>query len=95
VYIRSLSYLACKAHAPYYIVICGLSGPPILVLIWTDVDGTTFGRKALNMKRVFRFFLRLLSEIFPILRTIQRDIIVNVRRYSCKLPVILSDLDVT
>jgi hypothetical protein len=22
----SLSYPACKAHAPYYIVICGLSG---------------------------------------------------------------------
>jgi len=22
----SLSYAACKAHAPYYIVICGLSG---------------------------------------------------------------------
>ena len=23
----SLSYLACKAHVPYYIVICGLPGP--------------------------------------------------------------------
>jgi hypothetical protein len=25
----SLSYPACKAHAPYYIVICGLSGSTI------------------------------------------------------------------
>jgi hypothetical protein len=24
--VSSLSYPACKAHAPYYIVVCGLSG---------------------------------------------------------------------
>jgi len=29
----SLSYLACKAHVPYYIVICGLSGPTIFFFI--------------------------------------------------------------
>ena len=34
-------------------------------------------------------FSKLLSEIFPILRNIQRDIIINVRRSSCKVPVIL------
>ena len=30
-----------------------------------------------------------LSETFLILRTIQRDIITNAHRYSCKVPVIL------
>jgi hypothetical protein len=28
-YVCSLSYPACKAHAPYYFVICGLSGSKI------------------------------------------------------------------
>jgi len=36
---------------------------------------------------VFRTSLQLLSETFIILRTVQRDII-NVRRSSCKVPVI-------
>jgi hypothetical protein len=34
------------------------------------------------------FSLRLVSEIFLILRRIQWDIIVNVHRYSCREPVI-------
>jgi hypothetical protein len=33
--------------------------------------------------------LQLLSEIFLILRRIQQDIIINVHRSSCKLPIIL------
>jgi len=31
-------------------------------------------------------------EIFPILRRIQRDIIIDVQTYSCKVPVILVKL---
>jgi hypothetical protein len=38
---------------------------------------------------VFSFSLQLMSETFLILRIIQRDIIINVHRSSCKVPVIL------
>jgi hypothetical protein len=46
-------------------------------------------KKLLNMKCVFWFSLRLLSETFLILRPSQRDIIINVHRSSRKVPVIL------
>ena len=38
---------------------------------------------------MFLFYLELSSEIFVILRRIQRDIIINVHRHSYKVPVIL------
>jgi hypothetical protein len=56
------------------------------------INGMIFRKKkVLNIKHVFRFSLELPSEIFPILRRIQRDIIINVHRSSCKvgLPIIL------
>ena len=37
--------------------------------------------------------LQILSEIFLILRRTERDVIVNVRRYSGKVLVILSDFN--
>ena len=49
-----------------------------------------FRKKLLNIKCVVWFYLRLLSEIFLILRRIQRDIVINVHTSSCKVPVILS-----
>jgi hypothetical protein len=45
-------------------------------------------KKLLNIKCVFWFFLQPSSKIYPILRRIQRDIIINVHRYSCKVPVV-------
>jgi len=53
------------------------------------ITGAIFGEKLLNTKCVFWFSLQLLSETFLILRRTQRDIIINVRRYSCKVPVIV------
>ena len=47
------------------------------------------GKKLLNMKGVLCYSLQLLSETFFILRRIQRDIIINVRRSLRKLPLIL------
>jgi hypothetical protein len=41
-----------------------------------------FGKKLLNICRVFWFCLQYLSEIFLILRRIQQDIIINVHRSS-------------
>ena len=49
-------------------------------------------KKLLNTKCVFWFSLQLLSETFLILRITERDIIINVLRSSCKVPVILVGL---
>jgi len=37
------------------------------------------------------FFLQLLSETFLILKGIQQDIIINVHKSSCNVPLFLSD----
>jgi hypothetical protein len=48
-------------------------------------NGTILGKMLPNLKCVFRFSLQLLYEIFLTLRIIQRDIVINVLRPSCKL----------
>jgi hypothetical protein len=50
---------------------------------------TTFGKTLSNIKFVFCFSLQLLSEIFLILRILQRDAIINDHSSSCKVPVTL------
>ena len=45
------------------------------------------------MKFVFLFSVQLLSEIFLIIRRIQRDIVIKVRRSSCKVPAVLVRFD--
>jgi hypothetical protein len=56
----SLSYPVRKAHAPYHIVICGLSGSAV----FSTLSGTTFGRKTLNVKCVFDCFYHFCSFHF-------------------------------
>jgi len=46
-------------------------------------------KKLLTTKCVFWFSLQLLSETFLILRRTERDMIQNVYRASCKVPVIV------
>jgi hypothetical protein len=46
-------------------------------------------KKLLNIKCVFLFSVQLLSVTFLILRRIQPDIIINVHRSSCEVPVIV------
>jgi hypothetical protein len=48
------------------------------------VNGTILGRNLLNVKCVFLFSIQLLSNIFRILRRIQRDI-TNVKTSSCEV----------
>ena len=38
---------------------------------------------------VLIFCLQLVSQTFPILRIIERDNLINVHRYSCKVRIIL------
>jgi hypothetical protein len=59
------------------------------------INGTIFGEKILNIKCVFWFSVQLLSEIFLMIRRIQWDIIINVHRSSCKVPLLLSDINET
>ena len=70
----SLSHPACKAHLPYYIVICGMSSSMIFFL---DI---TCG---------FDFLYSLFLKIFLTLRRIQWDIIININTSSSKVPVTL------
>ena len=66
-----------------------LSGSTTFVQYYL-INCTIFGKKLMNIKRLFWFSLQFLSEIFLILRKIQRGIIINVNRSSCKVPVILA-----
>jgi hypothetical protein len=48
-----------------------------------------FRKKLFNTKYLFSYSLQIVSETFLILRRVDRDIIINVHRSSCKVPVIL------
>jgi hypothetical protein len=87
----NLKYPACKAHAPYCIVIRGLSGCTIFFLHYLT-KATIFRKYLQNIKCAFCFSLKFPSETFLILRRNQRDIIINVNRSSFKVPVLLFTL---
>jgi hypothetical protein len=89
----SLSYPACKAHAPYYIAICHLSGSGNFSAL--SHKRHNFRKKKVNMKWVMWFSLRSLSETFPILRWNERDMIKNVYFLYVKCPLFLSDFNGT
>jgi len=72
-----------------HVVICGLPRSANLFPYYL-INGMIYGKKKLlNTKCVFWFPVQLLSEKFLILRRIERDMIINVHRSSCKVPVIL------
>jgi hypothetical protein len=54
------------------------------IFVWGGEEGTV----VLHIKRVF-CSLQMLSETFLILRRIKRNIIINVHRSSCNVPVTL------
>jgi hypothetical protein len=74
-----------KAHAPYYIAICGPSGSTIFFRI---IKGTIIVKRITEHKNVF-FSVRILPEIFLIPRLLECDIMINVHRSSCKVAVTL------
>ena len=70
-----------------HIVICELSGSKILFSPHYLINGTIFGKKVLNIKCLFWFSLQIGSESFFILWRTERDMIKNVYRSSCKVPI--------
>jgi hypothetical protein len=79
------TYPVCRAQASYFL-------PPLwLHHIFRNclINGKILGKKSLNVKCVFWYSLQLLFETFFILRRNQRDIVINVKASSCKVPVTL------
>jgi hypothetical protein len=84
----SVALLMHHAMRMHHIVICVLPGPATQRFPHGLTNSTIFGKKFVKIKCVYWFYLQVLSEIFLIPSTIQRDIIINVPRSSCKVPVI-------
>lgn len=83
----TLSYPASKARAPYYIVICDLSGCTIFFCI-NSKRAQLLEKKVTECKICFDFSLHIFYAISLILRIIKQDMATNLHRPSCKVPVI-------
>jgi len=83
----SLGYPTCNAHAPY----CH-KWPARFYHIFPHylINGAIFEQRSLNTKCVFWFYLQLLTETFFIIRSVQRDSVINAHSSSCKVPIILA-----
>ena len=57
-------------------------------------NGTIFEKKGTEHKICVLIFLALLSETFLILSRTGRDMIINVYRSACEVPLLLSDCDI-
>jgi len=79
-------YAAFNAPEQYYIFM----GPvrAYSISLHYVINGTIFEKKIIEHKCFFNFSAKL-PETFLILRRIQRHMIINVYRPSCKVPVII------
>jgi hypothetical protein len=84
----SLIYPACKSHASYCLRPLWFYHVLRLYLKWHG-----FRRKSCWTWSMFWFYLQTLYKIFPIIRRIQRNIVINVKTSLCKVPVILAGLE--
>ena len=82
-----VTYPACKAHAPYNIVMCGQSG--YIIFFHTDSQTTQFSENVIEHKMcVFIFYINFVRKVSHS-RKIQGGIIINVFRCLCKVHFIL------
>lgn len=77
----------CLFSMPYYIGICSTYGSTTLLILFQKRHDLR--KILLHTECVFRFCLQLWYKASQILRKIQRHIIINVRKFSRKLSVIL------
>ena len=90
--IFSLRNPACKAHAPYYIVIFDLHGA-VLYLHTLSQKWRDF-RKTVTEQKMFSLSLYFVSETFFNLRRNERDIIEKIAGgLNVNYPLFLSDLN--
>ena len=83
-------FLPYLSVAPYYIIIRGLSVSTIFLRsISRFIHYKIFGTIFLNIECGFRHFLQALTERFLTERRIRRDIVINVRMSSSKVPAVL------
>ena len=84
----SISYPACKVHAQFYIVICGLSGCTTFSHIISETE-RFLGKKLVNIKSVFWF--SLYNFVWNIFHSKKHSVryYSYVHRSSRKVPVIL------
>ena len=73
-----------------HIVTCGLSGSALFSTL--SQKRNDFRKKLLNIIFVL-ILLATLSETFLILRRNERDVIINVYRSACEVPLLSSDLN--
>jgi hypothetical protein len=85
----SLSRPACKAHAKYYIVICGLSSYNNFSTLSHERHDFREILVVIDPKMCVLIFSISLPENVPILRRTERDIIINIYWSSSKLSFIL------
>jgi hypothetical protein len=80
-----LSYSAWRAHL-FCFALCVRLWPVRLYqfFAYCIIKGKIWGKTLLNIKCVLWFSLQILSETFLILRTIQRDIIINETNQSSR-----------
>jgi hypothetical protein len=86
------SYLAIKSHVFCVVLYC--KRWPVWfhhIFFKSSHNRKDFRKKLMNMKRVFRFRLPLLSETFRILRMIRRDTITNVHLCTGRPPTECDD----
>jgi hypothetical protein len=75
---------------------CSLTNPTCIASpLWLHhiflhylINSMIFGKMLLSIKCAFWFSLQLLFETFLVVRRIQRVIVKNVKKSSCKIPVI-------
>jgi hypothetical protein len=85
VYVCSLRYPPHRAHAPY----CRLWPGSSKIFSTLPHKRSDFQKRLLNIKRVLT--LQILSEVFLIVRRIERDVIKTVyRSASCTVSLFLS-----
>ena len=86
----SLGYPACNMHVPY----CHPWRIQLYCIFPHYLINSTIFSKTYWKECIFLFSLQHLSKKF-ILTMIQQDIIINIHRSSCKVPVFLSDFNET
>jgi len=77
------------------IVICGLSGSTAFFHVHSFTARFSKKKILLNIKCVIWFSLQFLSETFLILRRMERDMVKDVYRSFCQVPLFLSDFNET